>query len=141
VDAEWTRHARVPSSQSAGLTQVPGWAGGDRPPGPREATPGKISSAAVAFGARVRCIASQNGYHYGMSKQIAIRLSDELVAFVDKIVESGRERSRAAVISRALEREQRRMVATRDAEILAATGPDPELEGLADYAAGLPDQS
>jgi Arc/MetJ-type ribon-helix-helix transcriptional regulator len=89
----------------------------------------------------VRCIASQNGYHYGMSKQIAIRLSDELVAFVDKIVESGRERSRAAVISRALEREQRRMVSTRDAEILAATGPDPELQGLADYAAGLPDQS
>jgi hypothetical protein len=33
------------------------------------------------------------------------------------------------------------MVAARDAEILAVTGPDPELEGLADYAAGLPDQS
>ena len=82
-----------------------------------------------------------NRYQYGMSKQIAIRLSDELVAFVDKIVESGRERSRAAVVTRALEREQRRMVAARDAEILAATGPDPEVEGLADYAAGLPDQS
>ena len=82
-----------------------------------------------------------NWYHHGMSKQIAIRLSDELVAFVDKIVESGRERSRAAVVTRALEREQRRMVAARDAEILAATGPDPEIEGLADYAAGLPDRS
>ena len=73
-----------------------------------------------------------------MSKQIAIRLPDELVAFVDQIVESGRERSRAAVGTRALEREQRRMVAARDAEILAAAGPDPELAGLADYAAGLP---
>ena len=82
-----------------------------------------------------------NRYRCGMSKQIAIRLSDELVAFVDEIVESGRERSRAAVVTRALEREQRRMVATRDAEILAATGPDPQLEGLADYAAGLADQS
>ena len=76
-----------------------------------------------------------------MSKQIAIGLSDELVAFVDKIVESGRERSRAGVVTRALEREQRRMVAARDAEILAATGPGPELEALADYAAGLPDPS
>lgn len=76
-------------------------------------------------------------YHFGMSKQIAIRLPDELVAFVDEVVESGRERSRAAVVTRALEREQRRVVAARDAEILAATGPDPELEGLADHAAGL----
>ncbi len=72
-----------------------------------------------------------------MSKQIAIRLPDELVAFVDEVVESGRERSRAAVVTRALERERRRMVAARDAAILAATGPDPELEGLADHAVRL----
>jgi Arc/MetJ-type ribon-helix-helix transcriptional regulator len=76
-----------------------------------------------------------------MSKQIAVRLSDDLVAFVDEIVESGRQRSRAAVVSRALEREQRRMVAARDAAILTASGPDPELEGLADYAAGLTTES
>jgi Arc/MetJ-type ribon-helix-helix transcriptional regulator len=72
-----------------------------------------------------------------MTKQIAIRLPDDLVAFVDEIVDSGRERSRAAVVTRALEREQRRTVAARDAAILAATGPDPELDGLADHAAGL----
>jgi Arc/MetJ-type ribon-helix-helix transcriptional regulator len=72
-----------------------------------------------------------------MSKQIAVRLSDDLVEFVDEIVESGRERSRAAVVARALERERRRLAAERDAEILAATGPDPELAGLADYAAGI----
>ena len=76
-----------------------------------------------------------------MTKQIAVRLSDELVAFVDEIVESGRERSRAAVVSRALEREQRRMVAARDAAILAASGPDPELEGLAFHAAELTTES
>ncbi len=29
------------------------------------------------------------------------------------------------------------MVAMRDAEILASAGPDPELEGLAGYAAGV----
>jgi hypothetical protein len=50
---------------------------------------------------------------------------------------SGRERSRAAVVSRALERERRRAAAERDVEILAATGPDPELAGLTRYAAGV----
>lgn len=73
-----------------------------------------------------------------MSKQIAVRLADELVAFVDERVESGAERSRAAVVSRALERERRRAIAARDAEILASAGPDPELRGLAEHAVGLP---
>jgi Arc/MetJ-type ribon-helix-helix transcriptional regulator len=72
-----------------------------------------------------------------MSKQIAIRLPDDLVAFVDELVESGRDRSRAGVVTRALERERRRVVATRDAAILAGTGSDSELEGLAGYAGGL----
>ncbi len=71
-----------------------------------------------------------------MSKQIAVRLPDELVAFVDEVVEAGSERSRAAVVSRALQRERRRMIAERDAEILARTGPDPELDGLAAHALG-----
>jgi Arc/MetJ-type ribon-helix-helix transcriptional regulator len=69
-----------------------------------------------------------------MSKQIAVRLPDDLVAFVDDVVESGAERSRAAVVARALERERRRLVAARDAEILTRTGPDPELEALAEHA-------
>jgi Arc/MetJ-type ribon-helix-helix transcriptional regulator len=73
-----------------------------------------------------------------MSKQIAVRLPDDLVEFVDEIVGSGRQRSRAAVVTRALERERRRTIAARDAEILAAAGPDPELSGLAKHAAGLP---
>ena len=73
-----------------------------------------------------------------MSKQIAVRLPDELVAFVDELVGSGAERSRAAVVTRALERERRRTVAARDAVILARTGPDPELAGLAEHARGRP---
>jgi Arc/MetJ-type ribon-helix-helix transcriptional regulator len=72
-----------------------------------------------------------------MSKQIAVRLPDDLVAFVDDVVHSGRERSRAAVVTRALERERRRVIAERDAAILAATGPDPELAGLAEHALGI----
>lgn len=73
-----------------------------------------------------------------MSKQIAVRLSDELVEFVDRAVASGEARSRASVVTRALERERRRAVAANDAEILARSGPDPELAGLAEHAASMP---
>ena len=73
-----------------------------------------------------------------MSKQIAVRLPDELVDYVDEVVSTGAGRSRAAVVTRALERERRRAVAARDAEILARTGGDPELAGLAGYAVGVP---
>jgi Arc/MetJ-type ribon-helix-helix transcriptional regulator len=76
-----------------------------------------------------------------MSRQIAVRLPDELVEFVDEVVGSGADPSRAAVVARALERERRRVIAARDAAILARTGPDPELAGLAEYAAGLPSAS
>jgi Arc/MetJ-type ribon-helix-helix transcriptional regulator len=69
-----------------------------------------------------------------MSKQVAVRLPDDLVEFMDDVVASGSERSRAAVVKRALERERRRAIAARDAAILARTGPDPELEGLAEHA-------
>ncbi len=75
-----------------------------------------------------------------MSKQIAVRLPDELVEFVNEIVGSGSARSRASVVTRALDRERRRVVAERDADILARTGPDPELAGLAEYVIGLPSQ-
>ena len=70
-----------------------------------------------------------------MSRQIAVRLPDELVKFIDEVVGSGHAPSRAAVVARALKREQRRAMQARDAEILARTGPDPELERLAEYAA------
>jgi Arc/MetJ-type ribon-helix-helix transcriptional regulator len=73
-----------------------------------------------------------------MSRQIAMRLSDDLVEFVDQSVASGRARSRAALVTRVLERERRRVVAERDAQILASTGPDVELSGLAEYALRMP---
>jgi Arc/MetJ-type ribon-helix-helix transcriptional regulator len=72
-----------------------------------------------------------------MSKQIAVRLPDELVDFVDEVVDSGVGRSRAAVVRRALERERQRMVATRDAQILARTGSELDLAGLAEHVADL----
>jgi Arc/MetJ-type ribon-helix-helix transcriptional regulator len=72
-----------------------------------------------------------------MSRQIAVRLPDDLVDFVDEIVGSGASHSRASVVTQALERERRRAVAERDVEILAQTGPDPQLAGLAEHAARL----
>jgi Arc/MetJ-type ribon-helix-helix transcriptional regulator len=77
-------------------------------------------------------------YRIGMSKQIAVRLPDELVEFVDGVVDSGAARSRASVVTQALERERRRAIAARDAEILACSGPDRELAGLAEHARSLP---
>lgn len=69
-----------------------------------------------------------------MSKQIAVRLPEELVEFVDSVVAHGEQHGRAAVVTRALERERRRAIAARDAEILATTGPDPDMASLAHYA-------
>lgn len=73
-----------------------------------------------------------------MSKQIAVRLPDDIVEFIDQIVEHGDANSRAAVVARALERERRRATAARDAAILAKAGNDPDLDSLAEYAARTP---
>lgn len=72
-----------------------------------------------------------------MSKQIAVRLPDEVVDFIDHEVADGRAASRAAVVARALLHEQRRDIAERDAAILAAQRPDTDLDALATYGAGV----
>ncbi|KAA1424994.1 ribbon-helix-helix protein, CopG family [Mumia zhuanghuii] len=72
-----------------------------------------------------------------MTTQIAVRLDDELVGFVDELVRQGDAPSRAAVVARALQREQRRKVAERDAAILAASRRDNDMDGLAGFAAGV----
>jgi Arc/MetJ-type ribon-helix-helix transcriptional regulator len=72
-----------------------------------------------------------------MARQIVVRLPDHLVRFVEEIVASGGEPSRAAVVRKALERERRRTIAARDVAALGASGPDPDLAGLADFAAGV----
>lgn len=66
-----------------------------------------------------------------MPKQIAVRLPDDLVAFVDARVAEGIDRSRAEFVRRALERERRRAVAERDARILTGSPSDPGLDALA----------
>lgn len=73
-----------------------------------------------------------------MSKQIAVRLPDDLIEFVDGLVSHGDASSRADVVTRALARERRRQVAAHDAAILASAGADPDLDALARHVAGLP---
>jgi Arc/MetJ-type ribon-helix-helix transcriptional regulator len=73
-----------------------------------------------------------------MSKQIAVRLPEDLVAFVDETVRSGGAASRAVVVTRALERERRRAVAARDAAILQRVGDDADMDALASHVARLP---
>ena len=69
-----------------------------------------------------------------MSTQIAVRLPDEMVAFLDGEVTSHRASSRAALVLRALERERRRQIAARDAEILAQVSDRDDVDSLATYA-------
>lgn len=70
-----------------------------------------------------------------MSIQIAVRLPDSTVEQLDKLVAAGDAPSRASVIERALAREFRRLIAARDAAILAQVGKDADMDSLAQYAA------
>lgn len=69
---------------------------------------------------------------YGMTKQIAVRLSDDLVDFLDELVASGDDASRASIVIPALKREKRRRGALWDVEILKRLGEDPELVAFAE---------
>lgn len=71
-----------------------------------------------------------------MTVQIAVRLSEDIVSFVDNLVTSGKAPSRAAVVARALERERRRAVAERDAQIYLTAKNPGDLDDLAAWAAG-----
>jgi Arc/MetJ-type ribon-helix-helix transcriptional regulator len=73
-----------------------------------------------------------------VSTQIAVRLPDDTVAFLDRLVAERKAASRAEIIMRALERERRREMAERDAAILAESGEDPDLAGLIRYMTGHP---
>jgi Arc/MetJ-type ribon-helix-helix transcriptional regulator len=73
-----------------------------------------------------------------MSRQIAVRLPDDIVEFIDALVSRGDAASRAAVVSQALTRERRRHAAARDAAILAQAGADSEMDDLAEYAVHTP---
>ncbi|WP_298134883.1 ribbon-helix-helix domain-containing protein [Micropruina sp.] len=68
-----------------------------------------------------------------MSTQIAVRLPDEMVAFLDTAVAQGKAASRAALVASALEREMRRQAAEQDAGILRERGAADDLDALVDW--------
>jgi len=69
-----------------------------------------------------------------MSKQLTVRLPDDLVEFIDQRVEHGRAKSRAAVVATAVDRERRREIAERDAEILARSKARDDFDDLAGFS-------
>jgi Arc/MetJ-type ribon-helix-helix transcriptional regulator len=71
-----------------------------------------------------------------MSKQIAVRLPEDIVDFIDALVRDGKADSRAIVVRRALERERRRAIAAQDAAILARSPADNDMDLLARHVAG-----
>ncbi len=78
------------------------------------------------------CIPYRDAFWYAVrvTIQIAVRLPDAMVHFLDRTVASGKAPSRAAVVTAALEREMRRDAAHRDVEILESVGPRDDLDEL-----------
>ena len=70
----------------------------------------------------------------GMSTQIAVRLPDEMVAFLDRAVATGTAPSRAALVASAVEREMRRQAAEQDAQVLREHGPADDLDDLVQWS-------
>ena len=74
-----------------------------------------------------------------MSTQIAVRLPEEMVEFLDRLVAEGRAPSRAAVVASALEHEMRLRAAQADAEALREKGAADDLDDLVAWStANLP---
>lgn len=65
-----------------------------------------------------------------MTTQIAVRLPDEMVRFLDRSVASGKASSRAALVAVALEREMRLQAAQQDAQVLKKQGTADDLDEL-----------
>lgn len=72
-----------------------------------------------------------------MSRQLTVRLPDDLVEYIDRRVAHGDASSRAAVVATAVDRERRREIAERDAAILARALRGDDLDDLAGFAAGV----
>jgi Arc/MetJ-type ribon-helix-helix transcriptional regulator len=72
-----------------------------------------------------------------MSIQIALRLPEDVVEYIDEQVRVGRARSRSDVVARFVERDRRRERAARDVELMLADRPEvvDEFGALARHAA------
>ena len=74
------------------------------------------------------------------TKQITIRVDEDLVDFVDSLVNTGSRTSRADAINHALARERRHQTTLHDVEIIKSHDgePYPDLDGLAEWASVQP---
>lgn len=77
----------------------------------------------------------RSGTVFSMSIQIAVRLPDEVVAFLDQTVADGKAPSRAAVVTSAVERHMRLLMAQADAEALRRHGPADDLDPVVHWTA------
>jgi len=68
-----------------------------------------------------------------MTTQIAVRLPDDLVTYVDQLVRDGAG-SRATVLTRALTMFRQHLTAERDARILEELGDYDDFDGLTAFA-------
>ena len=68
-----------------------------------------------------------------MSTQIAVRLPDEMVEYVDALVAQGAG-SRAAVVTQALKLYQQQLRGEQDARILEASGDYDDFDDLVGHA-------
>jgi Arc/MetJ-type ribon-helix-helix transcriptional regulator len=73
-----------------------------------------------------------------MTRQIAVRLPDEMVRFLDRSVASGKAPSRAALVAAALEREMRLQAAQQDAQTLKQQGTADDLDELVTWSVAHP---
>lgn len=69
-----------------------------------------------------------------MSTQIAVRLPDEMVAFLDRTVAAGKAPSRASLVMAAVEREMRRQAAEQDAQVLREDSSADDLDDLVQWS-------
>lgn len=68
---------------------------------------------------------------WAVSTQIAVRLPDDLVAYVDQAVASGRVKSRAELVTKLIARDARRQRAEEDLQRLIDAGTLEDADALA----------
>lgn len=70
-------------------------------------------------------------YRRGISTQIAVRLPDDLVAYVDQAVAEGRVKSRAEFVTRLIARDAQRRRAEEDLQRLIEAGALDDVDAFA----------
>jgi Arc/MetJ-type ribon-helix-helix transcriptional regulator len=87
----------------------------------------------VSCGYLTRLVRIPKWYHIGMSIQIAVRLPNDLVEYVDSLVSDGAG-SRATVVARALNLYQQQLRGEQDARILEEAGDYDDFDELVGHA-------